>query len=1103
MFGASNNTFGGGGARPFGSNVSQFGKPQQASTGFGMNQTNTQSTFGAFGSNTAAGQSNTGGMTPSFGLGNTSGTMNSPFGQNVNPSNQGGLFGSNSLTSSASSNAMGGQAGTSLKPFTEYQEKDNTTGTMNHFQSITCMPEYRNFSFEELRFQDYQANRRYPNAPGTAGSQFGATTSAGGFGNMLGSNTNQPVSSGTGGLFGQNPLSKPSFGSAASANTNAGFGSSFGGNASGTANAFGGSNAPKLGMGGTTGGGLFGQSPNQQSGGSFGQTTNQASSSFNTGNAFGASNTSGGGLFGQNNQQQGGGGLFGQAQNQGQQQGGLFGQNPQQQQGGLFGQAQNQGQQQGGLFGNKPASGGGLFGQQSNTFNQNQQSGSLYGQNSQQQQGGGGLFGQAQNQGQQQGGLFGQGNQQQQGGLFGQNTQQQAGGFGAKPAGGLFGQNQQTTSFGSGSGTAQGGLFGQSTQQQGGGGLFGQAQNQGQQQGGLFGQGNQQQQGGLFGQNTQQQAGGFGAKPAGGLFGQNQQTTSFGSGPGTAQGGLFGQSTQQQTGGGLFGQGVNQGQQPQPQQQAGGLFGQSTQPQTGGLFGAKPAGSTTGGLFGANTSTQQPAATQGSGLFGAKPTGTGLFGGQTQGSTTSGASAGGLFGKSANPAPGGAGLFGNTAQSNSVSSNTGGLFGSKPAATGGLFGGQPSAPLSTFGQNPATTSLQTPGTGSLFGAKPVSTIAPNTASQMQQQTGISTTNPYGTNELFTRITIPESITAPSQPRFTKVNTDTKATSLNTAYKLNPKPLFSKGSLPSASIAHATPSIDKAPQNTDKSDNETTLVKFGSSLFNPETDEALITADELLFNPDRKSFKTLLINKKKVNEALLNEKSTSPDKDIKRITFNEKSLLKDEDSVRSSIFDNVLETPTNTENKLSEASSVDHDFNERQEVSRPDLKGDLMPNGISKLPGVKGSDFTQMENGYYISPSLDTLASMSLFQLSSVTNFVVGHKDHGYIEFMEPVNLTDIPLTLICGGIIEFRPRACIVKSGNEAGFHGKGFNVRARIVCYKCFPLDKSTRKPVTNPDHALVKNHIKKFKSMPNCKFESYDPKTGTYVFAVDNACS
>ena len=139
----------------------------------------------------------------------------------------------------------------------------------------------------------------------------------------------------------------------------------------------------------------------------------------------------------------------------------------------LFGNKNNQQNQNGGLFGNnnQPSQSGGLF----ENNNQQNQNGGLFGNNKQQTQSGS-LFG---NNNQPTGSLFGNNNQtSQSGGLFGNNNQ-------SSQSGGLFGNNNQ-----------QGGLFGNNNQSSQSGGLFG----NNNQQGGLFGNNNNNNN--LFSQNT-------------------------------------------------------------------------------------------------------------------------------------------------------------------------------------------------------------------------------------------------------------------------------------------------------------------------------------------------------------------------------------------------------------------------------------------------------------------------------------------------------------------------------------------------------------------------------------------------------------------------
>ncbi|QLQ80137.1 hypothetical protein HG537_0D01380 [Torulaspora globosa] len=1158
MFGTNRPAFGGT-SRPFGTTSSPFGsqaqqpqqqQQQQPSSTFGLNTANNaQSGFGGFG----AAQNTTATTNPSntlFGMSNSSNTSNGPFGKTatggVTTNSSGSLFGSAALGSSGSAvGSVSGNAGsgTAIKSFVAYQEKDPTTGVVNVFQTISAMPEYRNFSIEELRMQDYQAGRKFPsansNVTGTV-SPFGAqtTNTNTGFGTIGNNNPMQLQSAGSGGLFGQRSTTSQDspFGSLTSSNNTNNTSNTFGSGAFGaTSNAntgFGNASNSPFGMNKPAGGGLFGQSQTSGSTG-FGQ---QTTAFGGQGNAFGNTSAMGntGGLFGQSNQQQqqqqqGFGSqapsTFGQNNPQGVS---MFGQNTTSNTGGLFGQ-QPKNQAGGGLFGNKPS--GGLFGQQGSTFgstntgstglfgqtsNQQQpQSAGLFGQtNTTQPQQGGGLFGQT-NTMNQPGGLFGQNTSQQSGGLFGQSSNQQrglfgqtnaqpgfgqqqtsstAGTFGSKPSGGLFGQPQTTTGFGSTTGTTGGGLFGQTSAQptQTGGGLFG------------------QQQGGV-GQTTQQQAGGlFGAKPAaGGLFG-NQPTQGGGS--------LFGSTQQQPQTGGLF------GQSNQPQQQGGGLFGAKPAGATGGgLFGTNATTTATnqaplgqpsgGGLFGAKPSTGGPASTASGGLFGNAPTATGPVGGGLFGGTgaTNTAANTGLFGSKPQGQTSG-GLFGSNLTGNAPSTSgvSGGLFGSKPetlntgVSGGGLFGSNTSA---------ATTNLS----GGLFGNKPqqgtqqtgfLGGLQPS-QQQQAQQLQPQAINPYGTNELFSRVVVPNSITQPTKPSATKINADLKKkANLTGAYRLAPKPLFAGRSLadttrPKKDVLMITgsraPSAISAPSSAGK---ESVISETSKGLFLPETDEAILSADKLLFNPDKKSFKNLIINRKK-----LEKKADSADKtfEVKRIAFaphetnDEKALADGLNNGRESLFDQVQDSPT-----------INKDLKNKKGVNSTKKSGlsstnALEENGVnSKLRGVIGDDITFTDNGYYISPSLDSLASKTLPQLRKVSGLVIGHKDYGKIEFLEPVDLSNIPLPWLCGKIICFEPRACIAyPNSNNPPAEGEGINVRSRISLYKCYPSDKATREPIKDASHQLVKRHIEKMKKQKNAKFESYDPVTGCWTFIVQHpAC-
>jgi nuclear pore complex protein Nup98-Nup96 len=318
--------------------------------------------------------------------------------------------------------------------------------------------------------------------PATTG--FGATASTSG--GLFGA---KPA---TGGLFGAQP-SQPS-GGLFGTNTNTGFGTP-------NAGGFGTTNT-------STGSSLFGASSTANKPFSFGTPQPAASTGTGFGGAPASTGFGGGGLFGNTNQQQNTATGFGNPQPATTAFGG-FNTNTQQQTSApsLFGS--NQQKPAGSLFGAAPATGTSLFGSTQSANNTNPFGGSTNTQNT------GGLFGsKPASTGT---GLFGATNPQNNtggGGLFG--------GFGANQnqtqpqTSSLFGSlnnnnnnnnnsAQKPSLFGNTGNQQQGGLFGNTGNQQQGGGLFGGLNNNNQQQtqqpqNSLFGGGNS-----LFGSSQQGQ----------------------------------------------------------------------------------------------------------------------------------------------------------------------------------------------------------------------------------------------------------------------------------------------------------------------------------------------------------------------------------------------------------------------------------------------------------------------------------------------------------------------------------------------------------------------------------------------------------------------
>ncbi|XP_048349598.1 nuclear pore complex protein Nup98-Nup96-like [Sphaerodactylus townsendi] len=312
-FGTNNNTgglFGSTQAKPgglFGSSTFSQPATSSTSTGFGFG-TSTGTSSGLFGTastggglfssqNNAFAQSkpvgfgNFGTSTSSSGLFGTTNTTSNPFG-----GTSGSLFGSTSFTTVPT--------GTTIKfnppTGTDTMVKSGvSTNISTKHQCITAMKEYESKSLEELRLEDYQANRKGPTNPVGAGATpglfgsstatssaatglFGSSTTNTGFSygqNKTGFGTSTTgFGAGAGSLFGQTQqttslFNKP-FGQPTTA-PNTGF--SFG-------------NTGTLGQPNTNTMGLFGATQPTQTGGLFGTTANT-----NTATAFGTGTS----LFGQ------------------------------------------------------------------------------------------------------------------------------------------------------------------------------------------------------------------------------------------------------------------------------------------------------------------------------------------------------------------------------------------------------------------------------------------------------------------------------------------------------------------------------------------------------------------------------------------------------------------------------------------------------------------------------------------------------------------------------------------------------------------------------------------------------------------------------------
>ncbi|CAO3609277.1 unnamed protein product [Cunninghamella blakesleeana] len=686
------------------------------------------------------------------------------------------------------------------------------------------------------------------------------------------------------------------------------------------------------------------------------------------------------------------------------------------------------------------------------------------------------------------------------------STSGTTGGFGQSNTGG-FGQQPSTGAFGQ---TTTGGFGAQTSNT--GGGLFGQTQNTG-----TTGFGQQPTTTGFGQTNT----GGFGANTGG--FG-NTATTGFGAGANTAQKTFgFGATSQPATGFGSttattggFGQNTlgttGFGQTNQQTQQTGFGFGQKPAGTTTTGFGAPATGfgATTGGFgaaskpassFSFNPTSTAPTTTQttgfGSGFgtatsgattgfgatqpaqtgFGAPAAGGGLFGAKPAGQTntlfntttpqaTTGTTGFGGFGATAQPATATTG-FGAPAAG-------GGLFGQKPA-TGGLgstgfgFGNTQQATGTTgfgFGntQQAGTGSFTLPATGGLtsFGTSGL---------QPGQQPLVATVdkNPYGVNPLFDTSKLQQGVS-------TTVTTNINQSGITTQVKTGPTAVPMDGKR-----VDTLPHYPVSPRVVSK-------IKLRGFSFNPanktSTKKAIkfegISDDNILgaaaFTPRSENSKLVFdkINSNKITELVNDDQHKKKDTSL--------TIL---DPLREQLATNAFDKASTNNNNISSSGSGSRSIENDHHIRNENVDAKTVEIAI--------------ENGYYCSPTLDVLKAMTKDELKKVDAFIVGRRGYGEVKFEQPVDLSELNLNEIMGGIVVFQHKTItIYPNARTKPPVGSGLNNTATVTLENCYAIHPQTKEPIKDPNHPRFITFIEKLRKSggENVKYINYDKENGSWVF-------
>ena len=639
--------------------------------------------------------------------------------------------------------------------------------------------------------------------------------------------------------------------------------------------------------------------------------------------------------------------------------------------------------------------------------------------------------------------------------------------------------------------------------------------------------------GGMFGTTpaaTQSSGFNFGAIPAntGSPFGPQTAatggTTLFGTQPQSAAAGMFGQTNKPlfgtattSSGGGFGGFGTSTSTGTPS------LFGAQNKP----LFGGTPAATTQSTLFG-GTGTTGFGASTGFGGFGTSTSaGTSLFGankpafGATPVTSATGFGQPNLFGANK---PTGTGLFGAPGQTPGFGTSTGtSLFGAKPVGfgattsapsfslggtTGGLFGPTSSLAKPGFGGFGGSTGANTFtgfGVGGFtgqqtlnLGANTVLTTAAHplnagpTPQQIQQQLLALNNSPYGDSPLFWNLkqteTKREDILKPTNPVAQKAV-------LTNQYKVSPRPTARIKPKSFHNVLNGSKQqIFEGLEDEDFS--------FGNESFMPKKNIKKLVLKKSATDSNSPSRASSVIddvpNDHSLNEtdnSFLHTDNIPPidgriDKDTTEPEGQSSPRL--QANTNQNLDDTIAMLNEQNRGKLSSRSADETDL----DITQRDESLERRPKSPTP-PHPAGIVLTRPE--YYTLPSMEELAEIVNENGDCfVDGFTIGREGYGSIHFPGVVNVAGLNLD----EIVHIRRKEVIVYPDDDnKPEQGDGLNRKAEITLDNVWPIDRTNRKPIQDPERLKAMNYHDKIEEITariGGRFTDYRPETGSWVFEV-----
>lgn len=615
------------------------------------------------------------------------------------------------------------------------------------------------------------------------------------------------------------------------------------------------------------------------------------------------------------------------------------------------------------------------------------------------------------------------------------------------------------------------------------------------QSGGLFGQQQQPTSQLSFGAANQNQS-----KP---LFGAGQTGAGQSNGSAAFSFGTSQPGTGQSSGSTPFSFGSNNTSNPSVQSSGTtgtSLFGSSSSNKLGGfslgssatqpnpVFGS--TGTNTNNPFGGTNQTSA-ASNTGTGLFANPNSQNGFSFAKTSSAPTS-SSGMALFGNTATTGqpPSGSNIFGNVANNNQPTTSASSLFGN------------------TTGQTSGNLNSLNNSTNSLFGSsfnQYSSSGGPLIASLDQASYSLNGTNVSNSSGAGSALTpnqslgpLTQSISSSATPTGTRSGRSSphkapSATRLLTPYNRN------------------VPYTPSRTENDLRRANSSYSIRASAKIFDD-------LSNSLRFSHKKNEMKTLVIQR---SPNIFEELTGSPSSlSSQHLIGPAESNGTSYDSVKTSSSTPSL-APAPYQNKVDDynhsknssngttiSKNSNHKKNSSQDVlfspfARRNSTTQSKPQQPSKLSNVVHINQTATDEGYWISPSLPALYSMTPSELSHLSNLVVGRKGYGQIAWNEPVDLTTInDLSDILGNFVSILHGKIIVYPDVDSKDPiGTGINHPSTVTLENMYKVDYSTKQPIKDPSDPRYIKHISILRRNIESRggeFLAFDANHGTWTFRV-----